>query len=69
MAAPSLLFKSEAIVHPDEVVSYISPDECQLSYNPLQMCAHLGGSRHPRRTASCMQALERRHALPEGPRG
>jgi len=32
-----MLFKSEAIVHPDEVVKYISSDECQLSYNPLVM--------------------------------
>jgi amylosucrase len=37
IAAPSLLFKSEAIVHPDEVARYIHPDECQLSYNPLLM--------------------------------
>jgi len=37
IAAPALLFKSEAIVHPDEVVKYIRPDECQLSYNPLLM--------------------------------
>jgi amylosucrase len=37
LAAPSLLFKSEAIVHPDEVVSYIDPGECQISYNPLLM--------------------------------
>ena len=37
IAAPSLLFKSEAIVHPDEVAKYISDDECQLSYNPLLM--------------------------------
>jgi hypothetical protein len=37
IAAPSVLFKSEAIVHPDEVVSYIDGYECQLSYNPLQM--------------------------------
>ena len=37
IAAPSLLFKSEAIVHPDEVVKYIGPGECQLSYNPLLM--------------------------------
>jgi amylosucrase len=37
IAAPSLLFKSEAIVHPDEVIKYISPAECQLSYNPLLM--------------------------------
>jgi amylosucrase len=37
IAAPALLFKSEAIVHPDDVARYISPEECQLSYNPLLM--------------------------------
>lgn len=37
IASPTLLFKSEAIVHPDDVVKYISTDECQLSYNPLFM--------------------------------
>jgi amylosucrase len=37
IAAPALLFKSEAIVHPDEVVKYIDPGECQISYNPLLM--------------------------------
>ncbi len=37
IAAPAMYFKSEAIVHPDEVARYISPDECQLSYNPLLM--------------------------------
>ncbi len=37
IAAPALLFKSEAIVHPDEVAKYIAPGECQLSYNPLLM--------------------------------
>ncbi len=37
IAAPALLFKSEAIVHPDEVIRYIRPDECALSYNPLLM--------------------------------
>lgn len=37
IAAPSLVFKSEAIVHPDKVASYIDPAECQLSYNPLLM--------------------------------
>jgi amylosucrase len=35
IAAPGLLFKSEAIVHPDEVATYIGAEECQLSYNPL----------------------------------
>ena len=37
IAAPAMLLKSEAIVHPDEVVRYIDPGECQLSYNPLLM--------------------------------
>ncbi len=37
IAAPALLFKSEAIVHPADVARYISPEECQLSYNPLLM--------------------------------
>jgi len=37
IAAPALLFKSEAIVHPDDVAKYIAPGECQLSYNPLLM--------------------------------
>jgi amylosucrase len=37
LAAPMLQFKSEAIVHPDEVLQYIDPEECSLSYNPLLM--------------------------------
>jgi len=37
IAAPSVIFKSEAIVHPDFVNSYISKEECELSYNPLLM--------------------------------
>ncbi len=37
IVAPAVQFKSEAIVHPDEVAKYISKDECQLSYNPLMM--------------------------------
>jgi len=37
IAAPSVVFKSEAIVHPDEVIQYVSEQECQLSYNPLLM--------------------------------
>ena len=37
IAAPAMLFKSEAIVHPDNVASYISSDECPLSYNPTLM--------------------------------
>ncbi|MGC5170375.1 amylosucrase [Microbacterium sp. DT81.1] len=65
MAAPSLLFKSEAIVHPDEVIQYISLEECQLSYNPLQMALtwEALATRDPR---LLQQSLERRHALPPG---
>jgi amylosucrase len=63
MAAPSLLFKSEAIVHPDEVIEYISPEECQISYNPLQM-ALTWESLATRDGRLLQQALDRRHALP-----
>lgn len=37
IVAPAVVFKSEAIVHPNEVIKYIDEDECQLSYNPLLM--------------------------------
>jgi amylosucrase len=56
IAAPSLLFKSEAIVHPDDVSKYISPDECQLSYNPLLM-ALLWNSLATREVRLLKQAL------------
>lgn len=56
IAAPALLFKSEAIVHPDEVVKYISPEECQLSYNPLLM-ALLWNSLATRKVRLLAQAL------------
>ncbi|GAB4551014.1 MAG: alpha-amylase family glycosyl hydrolase [Anaerolineae bacterium] len=36
IGAPLLIFKSEAIVHPDEVVKYIGR-ECQISYHPTLM--------------------------------
>ena len=52
-------------VHPDEVVSYISPAECQVSYNPLQM-ALLWNSLATREVNLLQQALEHRHNLPDG---
>ena len=64
IAAPSVLFKSEAIVHPDKVVQYIAPNECQLSYNPLQM-ALLWNSLATREVNLLQQALTFRHNLPE----
>jgi glycosidase len=65
IAAPSLLFKSEAIVHPDEVVKYIAPGECQLSYNPLLM-ALLWNSLATRKTRLLTQALGSRFKLDPG---
>jgi amylosucrase len=65
LAAPALLFKSEAIVHPDDVVKYIAPEECQLSYNPLQM-ALLWNTLATREVNLLQQALEERHRLPQG---
>jgi amylosucrase len=59
IAAPGLLFKSEAIVHPDEVVKYISPGECQLSYNPLLM-ALAWNSLATRKVRLLRQALQSR---------
>lgn len=37
IVAPSVEFKSEAIVHPDEVLKYLDEYEARLSYNPLLM--------------------------------
>ncbi|MBU4465576.1 MAG: alpha-amylase family protein [Actinobacteria bacterium] len=65
MGAPSLLFKSEAIVHPDEVVEYISLEECQLSYNPLQM-ALTWEALATRDARLLQQAIDRRHHIPAG---
>lgn len=65
IAAPALLFKSEAIVHPDEVARYISLQECQLSYNPLQM-ALLWNSLATRQVDLLNQALRERNRLPSG---
>ena len=65
IAAPGLLFKSEAIVHPDDVVAYISPEECQLSYNPLLM-ALLWNTLATREVNLLSQALGQRHSLPQG---
>jgi len=65
IASPALLFKSEAIVHPDDVVNYINPDECQLSYNPLIM-ALLWNTLATRQVDLLDQALRQRFRLAEG---
>ncbi|ETI23347.1 hypothetical protein G647_05148 [Cladophialophora carrionii CBS 160.54] len=65
IAAPSVLFKSEAIVHPDFVVQYIDKYECQLSYNPLQM-ALTWEALATRDVSMLSQAIERRHNIARG---
>lgn len=65
IASPALAFKSEAIVHPDQVVEYISPNECQLSYNPTLM-ALLWESIATRETKLLRQSLNHRHRLEDG---
>ena len=65
VAAPAVMFKSEAIVHPDQVVEYISVDKCRISYNPLQM-ALIWNSLATRDGRMLQQALDRRHTLPAG---
>ncbi|WP_144790582.1 alpha-amylase family protein [Kocuria palustris] len=65
IAAPATIFKSEAIVHPDEVVQYVHPDECQISYNPLQM-ALTWEALATRQATLLADALAERHELPTG---
>lgn len=65
IAAPGLIFKSEAIVHPDEVAKYIDRDECQISYNPTLM-ALMWESIATRETKLLKQSLNHRHQLPYG---
>ena len=62
ISAPAMLFKSEAIVHPDDVVKYIDPEECQLSYNPLLM-ALLWNSVATRKVRLLAQALAKRFKI------
>jgi len=65
IAAPCLVFKSEAIVHPDEVIRYVHPGECQLSYNPMLM-ALLWEALATRDTRLLNHALRHRERLPAG---
>ncbi|MBR9981550.1 MAG: alpha-glucosidase C-terminal domain-containing protein [Desulfatitalea sp.] len=65
IVAPSVIFKSEAIVHPDEVVEYIHPHQCQLSYNPLLM-ALLWEALATREVKLLAYAMRHRSRIPEG---
>jgi amylosucrase len=65
IAAPAMLFKSEAIVHPDDVLSYIGPRECQISYNPLLM-ALIWESLATREVKLLAHSMRTRFRLPAG---
>ena len=64
IAAPAMAFKSEAIVHPDEVTRYISQEECPLSYNP-QLMALLWDALAVRNVRLLRHGMQKRFALPE----
>jgi amylosucrase len=65
IVAPAMLFKSEAIVHPDDVIKYVHPQECQLSYNPLLM-ALLWESLATREVKLLEHSMRHRERLPYG---
>jgi glycosidase len=64
ITAPALIFKSEAIVHPDEVIKYISSGECQISYNPLLM-ALLWESLATREVRLLKYSMQKGPAIPQ----
>lgn len=64
IAAPAMLFKSEAIVHPDDVASYVAWKEAPLSYNPTMM-ATLWDALATREVHLLHQSMSYRFQLPE----
>lgn len=65
IAAPAMVFKSEAIVHPDDVREYIGTEECPLSYNP-QLMALLWDTLATRDARILHHAMKRRFPVPDG---
>lgn len=65
IAAPAMVFKSEAIVHPDEVRKYVSEEECQISYNP-QLMALLWDALASRDVRILRTGMDRRFGIPPG---
>ncbi len=63
VAAPTMLFKSEAIVHPRDVKSYISWQECPLSYNPILMVC-IWEALATQNATLLRATMEKRFALP-----
>ncbi|MEM9998438.1 MAG: alpha-amylase family protein, partial [Bacteroidota bacterium] len=65
IAAPATVFKSEAIVHPAEVKSYVGVQEAPLSYNPTLM-AMLWEALATRDTRLLRRSMEQHFGLPDG---
>ena len=65
IAAPAMIFKSEAIVHPAAVASYISPEEAPVSYNPTLM-ALTWEALATREVKLLRKSMEHWFALPDG---
>jgi amylosucrase len=64
IAAPATIFKSEAIVHPDEVVKYIGA-ECEISYHPTLMVL-LWEALATREVRLLRHTMAKRFTLPHG---
>jgi amylosucrase len=64
IVAPAMLFKSEAIVHPDDVASYIDWEECPISYNPTFM-ALIWEALATREVKLLRHSMSKRYDLPE----
>ncbi|MCL4109424.1 UNVERIFIED_CONTAM: hypothetical protein GTU68_043652 [Idotea baltica] len=65
IVAPGMIFKSEAIVAPDEITKYIGRDECQVSYNPLMMSL-LWEALATRNARLLRTSMEKRFAIDPG---
>lgn len=65
IVAPSVKLLSEAIVHPDDVIRFVRPDEADLGYNPLTMSS-TWEALATRDTRLLEIALATRLALPPG---
>lgn len=69
IAAPAMAFKSEAIVHPDDVIKYFGQGEragyeCSISYNPTLM-ALLWEALATREIKLLKYSMQRRFHIPE----
>lgn len=65
IVAPAVAFKSEAIVHPDDVASYIDPQECPISYNPTFM-ALIWEALATREVRLLRHSMSKRWDIPDG---